>query len=296
MNLIHLRYFVELAHTQHYTRAAEHLCITQPSLSHAIGQLEKELGLPLFEKNGRGTTLTYYGRQFLACAIQTLETLDGGVQALEQVGRGEGVIRLGFLRPLGVEFVPRLAKLFLEENPGKDIRFTFHTGATGALLDGLRARQYDVVFASRPPEALGLSAVRVGRQDLVLIVPKCHPLAGRKTVDLAQTLPYPQIFFSKGTGVRGIVDGLFEAIGGTPQIVYETEEDQVVAGLTAHGFGIAVVPYMDLLLRLDVQILQIVRPTWEREFCMLHDERSYQSPAAVRFREFVRQKTGWARE
>ena len=48
MNLSHLRYFVELAHTRHYTRAAEHLFITQPSLSHAIGQLESELGVPLF--------------------------------------------------------------------------------------------------------------------------------------------------------------------------------------------------------------------------------------------------------
>lgn len=50
MNLLHLRYFVELAGTQHYTRAAEALCITQPTLSHAISQLEFELGLPLFEK------------------------------------------------------------------------------------------------------------------------------------------------------------------------------------------------------------------------------------------------------
>lgn len=64
MNLSHLRYFVELAHTRHYTRAAEHLFITQPSLSHAIGQLESELGVPLFERSGRNTTLTGWGRSF----------------------------------------------------------------------------------------------------------------------------------------------------------------------------------------------------------------------------------------
>ena len=64
MNLIHLRYFVELADTRHYTKAAQQLCITQPSLSHAIAQLEKELGVPLFEKNGRNTELTVLGRQF----------------------------------------------------------------------------------------------------------------------------------------------------------------------------------------------------------------------------------------
>ena len=65
MNLTHLRYFVELADTRHYTKAAQQLCITQPSLSHAIAQLEKELGVALFEKNGRNTELADFGRQVL---------------------------------------------------------------------------------------------------------------------------------------------------------------------------------------------------------------------------------------
>ena len=83
MNLYHLRYFVQLAHTRHYTRAAEQLCITQPSLSHAISQLENELGLPLFEKTGRNTELTRFGEQFLECAERTLSTLDEGVEELD---------------------------------------------------------------------------------------------------------------------------------------------------------------------------------------------------------------------
>lgn len=64
--------------TQHYTRAAERLCITQPSLSHAIAQMEGELGVPLFEKRGRNVVLTHFGEQFLTCAQQTLATLDEG--------------------------------------------------------------------------------------------------------------------------------------------------------------------------------------------------------------------------
>ena len=287
MNLLHLRYFAELAQTQHYTRAAEKLCITQPSLSHAIAQLEAELGVPLFEKAGRGVVLTPYGKQFLSCAQQTLSTLDGGVEELRRVGRGEGLIRLGLLRTLGVEFVPKLAERFLQAHPDKNIRFSFSTGVTGELLEGLRARQYDMVFASRPPVELNLTSVAVSRQDIVLIVPKKHPLAKQHVIDLADTLPYPQVCFSKGSGMRDVVDGLFEKIGASPEIAIETQEDQVVAGLVAHGFGIAVVPYMDLLLRLDVQILQIARPSWEREFYLVHDSRAYQSPAARSFREFV---------
>lgn len=66
MNLSYIRYFVTLAHVRHYTKAAEQLCITQPSLSHAVTQLEKELGIPLFEKNGRNTTLTQFEKSFLS--------------------------------------------------------------------------------------------------------------------------------------------------------------------------------------------------------------------------------------
>ena len=72
MNLFQLRYFVTLAKMQHYTKAAHELCITQPSLSHAISQLEAELGVALFEKSGRNTTLTSFGEEFLICANRTL--------------------------------------------------------------------------------------------------------------------------------------------------------------------------------------------------------------------------------
>lgn len=287
MNLLHLRYFVELAHTRHYTRAAERLCITQPSLSHAIAQLETELGVPLFEKCGRNTLLTHFGEQFLVCAQQTLSTLDEGVDALQRVGRGEGLIRLGLLRTLGVDFIPQLAARFLAENPEKNIHFTFHTGVTSQLLEGLSTRQFDLAFCSKPAPELGLTSIAVERQDLVLIVPRNHPLGQQHSIHLADTLPYPHVYFSQGSGMRDVVDELFDRIGERPQIAYETEEDHVVAGLVAHGFGVAVVPYMEMLLRLDVKILQIAQPVWERNFYMVSDDRAYQSPAVRQFRQFV---------
>lgn len=86
MNLSYIRYFVELAHVQHYTNAARNLNITQPSLSHAISQLEEELGVMLFEKNGRNTELTAFGREFLACAERSLGTLDAGVESIKKGG------------------------------------------------------------------------------------------------------------------------------------------------------------------------------------------------------------------
>ena len=287
MNLFYLRYFVTLAHVKHYTRAAEQLCITQPSLSHAISQLENELGVPLFEKSGRNTTLTRFGEEFLVCAEHTLSTLDAGVSSIRKSARGEGLIRLGFLRTLGVEFIPRLAAGFLKKNAELDIHFTFHTGVTQHLLEGLAARKYDLIFCSEPLEKENLTVIPIQKQDLVLITPKDHPLASRNDIDLEETLLYPHIFFDKSSGIRNVVERMFSQIGRQPEIAYETEEDQVIAGLVAQKFGIALVPYMDLLLKLDVKILSIRSPSCERAIFMINDNRIYMPPAVKRFREFV---------
>ena len=287
MNLLHLRYFAELARTQHYTRAAQTLCITQPTLSHAIGQLEMELGVPLFEKCGRNVRLTYSGEQFYEYTINALNSIDEGVDLLQSVGRGEGVIRLGLLRTLGTDFVPGLAAGFLKSQSGKNIRFSFHTGVTGELLNGLKERKYDLVFASKPRDEYNFTSVPVNKQDLVLIVPKSHPLAQKQIIDLVDTLPYPQVSFTQGSGLRDVIMRLYSKIDAEPNIAYETEEDQVVAGLVAQDFGIAIVPYMDLLFKLNIKILPIVNPQWERYFYMISDETAFQSQAVRRFCDYV---------
>ncbi len=287
MNLFQLRYFVKLAQEQHYTRAAKQLNITQPSLSHAISQLEEELGVQLFEKSSRNTHLTQFGRDFLECVENSLSILDNGIEAMKRNARGEGLIRLGFLRTLGISFIPELTARYLRENPQWNVQFTFHTDVTNKLLRGLQNREYDMVFASKPQEPEVFDYEPVEKQDLVLIVPRDHPLSKYHTIDLGDTLEYPYVFFEKDSGLRSVVDGLFEKIGKTPRIAYETDEDQVIAGMVASGFGIAVVPYMELLLRLNVKILQIAYPSWERKFYMVTQKHIYLSPAVEKFREYV---------
>ena len=267
MNLFYLRYFVTLAHVKHYTKAAQQLCITQPSLSHAIAQMEKELGVPLFEKSGRNTLLTPFGREFLACAEHTLSTLDDGIASLQRSARGSGLIRLGFVRPLGIHFVPRLAAEFLQAYPENDIHFTFHTGITRQLLDDLQQQKVDLLFCSKPQDDLKLTAVPVQKQELVVIVPQNHPLAVNTGVRLADTASYPHIYFTQTSGIRSVIDDMFLRENAVPNIVTETEEDEVIAGLVAEGFCIAVVPYMDLLQKLPVKILSITSPRAAVPYC-----------------------------
>ena len=287
MNLFYLRYFVTLAHEKHYTKAAKQLCITQPSLSHAIDQLEAELGVQLFEKSGRNTTLTRFGEDFLSCAERTLATLDAGVDSIKKSAAGEGVVRLGFVRPLGIKFIPELAADFLRANEGKNISFTFNTDVTGKLLEGMKEQRFDLLFCSEPPKELELTAVPVKNQELVLIVPAAHPLAERDEVSLEETADCDYVYFHADSGIRGVIDDMFARAELVPKIVYETEEDEVIAGLVAAGFGVAVVPYMDMLQKLDLKVIRIKSPSYERSFFMVNDGKRYMPPSVKSFYDFV---------
>lgn len=288
MNLYHLRYFVTLAHLEHYTKAAEILAITQPSLSHAISSLEKELGVKLFEKDGRNVALTKCGQAFLTDVEQSLEMLDSSVNKLKMTGLGEGRIDIGMLRNLS-STVPKFVKDFLDSNPNKDVHFHFHTstGLTPDIVRGLKERQYDIAFCSMMDNEPLIEFTPISRQELVLIVPKGHPLEDRDSIDLHETLSYPQVIFSKQSSLRPVIDRLFEMCGGYPQSEYALEEDQAIAGLVSEGFGIAVVPRMPILDYMPVKTIEIVKPGWERTFYMATLKNVYQAPVVQNFKTFV---------
>lgn len=288
MNLYHLRYFVTLAHLEHYTKAAEILAITQPSLSHAIASLEKELGIKLFEKDGRNVVLTKCGQAFLKDVEQSLDMLDSSINRIRMTASGEGRIDIAMLRTLDV-VVPNFVKDFLNSKPHKNINFYFHTSTelTPDIIQGLKDRKYDVAFCSKMENEPLIDFVPITRQELVLIVPKGHPLENRDSIDLKETLSYPQIVFSKQSGLRPIIDKLFEKCGGQPKIEYSLEEDQAVAGLVSAGFGIAVIPKMQVLNYMPVKIIKIEKPTWERIFYMASLKNVYQAPVINEFKNFV---------
>lgn len=289
MNLYHLRYFVTLAHLEHYTKAAEILSITQPSLSHTISSLESELGVKLFEKDGRNVVLTKCGQAFLVDVEQALDMLDSSINKLQMTGFGEGRIDIVQLRTLSSAVVPNFVKGFLDSTPNKKIDFHFHssTGLTSDMIQGLKERKYDIAFCSKMDNEPLVEFVPVAKQELVLIVPEGHPLDGKTSINLKESLTYPHIVFSKRSGLRHVIDKLFENCGGYPQIAYSMEEDQGVAGLVSAGFGIAVVPRMPILSSLPVSIIEIATPSWERLFYMATLKNVYQAPVITNFKNYV---------
>lgn len=203
MNLNQLHYFVTLAHIEHYTRAAEMLSITQPSLSHAISMLEQELETNLFEKRGRNVVLTKYGKVFLEYVEEALKILDSGVKKTRALTSDTGgVIDLAYIFTLGSVFVPQLVGGFLKEHEDWDVNFRFSVGNTTEIIQGLKEEKYDIAFCSRKEKESGIDFVPIAKEKLVVVVPRDHELAGRGSVDLKETLPYPQVYFTKNSGLR----------------------------------------------------------------------------------------------
>lgn len=146
MNLNQLYYFVALAKTEHYCKTAEILAITQPSLSHAIANLEEELGTVLFEKRGRNVALTKYGKVFLEYATESLQLLEAGIKKTRTMnGEHTGIIDLGYIFTLGIEFIPRMVRGFLAEHPELDVDFRFTVGNTQEIIRGLKEEKYDEI-------------------------------------------------------------------------------------------------------------------------------------------------------
>ncbi len=290
MNLYHLRYFVTLAHLEHYTKAAELLSITQPSLSHAISSLEKELGVKLFEKEGRNVVLTKCGQVFLEDVEQSLEILDSSVSKLQMTGSGEGLIDIAVLRTLSTNLVPNIVRNYLDSHPDRQIDFRFYnsTGLTPDIIAELKERKYDIAFCSMMDNEPTIEFIPIARQELVLIVPKGHPLEGRDNINLAEALDYPLIGFARRSGLRPIIDKLFEQCDSIPKYAYEVEEDHAVAGLVGAYFGVAVVPNMPILNYMPVNVIHIASPSWERMFYMCTLKNVYQAPAVLEFKEYAK--------
>lgn len=223
---------------------------------------------------------------------QSLEMLDSSVNRLQMTGLGEGRVDIGMLRTLS-STVPKFVKDFLDSKPNKNIHFYFHTSTdlTQHIIRGLKERRYDIAFCCKVENEPLIEFIPIFCQELVLIVPKGHPLEERDSIDLRDTLAYPQITFSKQSGLKPVIDKLFEKCGGRPQSDFALEEDQAVAGLVSAGFGIAVVPRMSVLDYMPVKIIEIVKPTWERIFYMATMKNVYQAPVIQHFKKFVSDHT-----
>ncbi|MGM9532646.1 LysR family transcriptional regulator [Intestinibacter sp.] len=288
MNLNHLQYFVKLAHLEHYTKAAKDLSITQPSLSHAISALEEELGTKLFEKHGRNVVLTKYGKIFLKYVEKSLDYLQEGIDKTKALTCStSGVIDLGYIYTLESEFVPMIVRKFLNENEDKNFGFTFSSSNTKSIIEGLKNERFDIGFCSMVEDENSIEFIKVKEEELVVVVPKNHELSKYKEIDLAKTIGYKHIAFTKSSGLRPVIDNLFKRINKKQDISYEVEKDESMAGLVAEDFGIAVMPNIPFLKYFNVDVIKLKSPVYSRNIYMAKLKNKYLSPAVDEFSKFV---------
>ena len=137
MNLSQLYYFRKLAEVKHYTHAAEELFISQPTLSNSISQLEKELGIPLFKREGRTIKLTRYGAEFYEYATEALNALEKGIAlAKEHAGSPTGSIDIGAIYTIQSDYLPELIKGY-RETYGRGAQVNVFQGLTLPLIEDL---------------------------------------------------------------------------------------------------------------------------------------------------------------
>lgn len=152
MNLNTLYYFKVLAQLQHYSQAAELLYISQPSLSHAISALEKDLGVPLFQKKGRNVELTKYGKIFSSYITKGFDEIENGEKTIRKLSRNDsGMIDFAFLYILGANFVPRLLSNFLKLETSKNISFSLKQNNSRVLSENLKKGNYDLALCTFVP-------------------------------------------------------------------------------------------------------------------------------------------------
>ena len=184
MNLSQLYYFRKLAEVKHYTHAAEELFISQPTLSNSISQLEKELGIPLFKREGRTIKLTRYGAEFYEYATEALNALEKGIAlAKEHAGSPTGSIDIGAIYTIQSDYLPALIKGY-RETYGRSAQVNVFQGLTLPLIEDLENDRYELAFTAYVPDKANLTFIPVLTQQLVAVAHRSDKLAWSKNLKL----------------------------------------------------------------------------------------------------------------
>ena len=261
MNTDYLHYFSTLAELQHYGNAAKALNMSQPGLSHAIRSLEEYFGLPLFEKTGRNVRLSPYGVELKKHIDVILNGLDELDQKISDFHREDKVIRIASVYPLAGSFIPELIQSCSEKFP-----FAIYNGMTPDILQGLENMTYDLGFCSAQPSSELFEYCPVQKSYVGIVVPKGHELIIKETFSFRDITTYPQIFFTRTSPMRKLQEQIYKDYQISAAPACEAEEIEVILNMIEHGFGISVLPYLDIFKNRNVDVLPLSETKWESTF------------------------------
>ncbi|MCR9246293.1 MAG: LysR substrate-binding domain-containing protein [bacterium] len=272
MEFHQLRYFVAAAETASMSAAARREHVSQPALSRQVAQLERTLGVPLFERKKQRIHLTPAGKFFLPRARQLLCDAELGAQQLrEEFGGARRTLRLGYLSPFLDDLVAPTVRQLKRDH--RSLKVAMFDLPPGAQLDRLGARELDAAILGNlePEHSQRFTARQLSRHRFAAALPADHPLADRRRIPLAalrgetwvslDDLAFP--------GRRAFLQAVCNDAGFEPAIGAEVDSVTTMLGTVAAGDDVALVPHHSSKLPHDGVVfvrLESPAPTAELRF------------------------------
>jgi len=282
MQVQQLAYFAAVARTRHFTRAAELVGVSQPTLSKQIRVLENSLGSPLFVRNRGQIELTSAGEALLPHAQRLLIDVESAQRSVDEVaGLRRGRVRLGATPSLCDGLLPDLLATFHERHP--DIELEVQEAGSRVLTRELRQGRLDLallIVPLRPDSAIETTSLMTER--LVLASPANADLPGAIGVSGLRDLPL--VMFREGYDLREVTLGACRTAGFEPRLAVEGGEMSAVLRFVEAGLGHAVVPEMVMRDRPKLRATRLERPALRREIALAHRSDALQL-AALAFRD-----------
>ena len=284
-----LRVFAEVARHGSMARAAEMLHLTPPAVSMQIKELEGQVGLPLFDRQGRTVALSTAGEDFLVHAKRLLAALKEADDAMARMKRVErGLLTIGMVSTAKY-FVPHLLARFHEQHLGVDLRLRV-VGNREQLVALMASGEVDLCIMGRPPREIATRAEAFAPHPLVFVAPPGHPLLLRPQAPVSALAPYAFIAREQGSGTRAAMTNFFAEHRFTPNISMEMGSNETIKQSVIAGLGLSFLSLHTVGLELRcglLKVLDIAGTPLMRTWHVVHLGAKVLSPAAEAFRHFV---------
>lgn len=286
IELRHLRYFVSVAETENFTRAAERLGVSQPSVSQQIRDLEQLLGTPLFMRLGKRVRLTEAGLALARTASQVLKKLEQAREAVRSVASLERAhLEIGVIPALHLALVPPALRRLAQAHPGLSV--TVHERPSREIEVEVESGRYDLGLGLLGQPSPNLEFKRLLVQEFSLIVAPGHPLAGKSRLAIRSLADVPLVALPPSYPMRQEVEDLLGTVRLRPRIQHEIETvDGALMALVATGLA-TLLPPIVLSGRPNLGLIAIPLTGGNRpmEFGTLLPKGALPTPAVAAFLE-----------
>ncbi len=289
MDIRQLRYFMEIARQNNFTKAANLLHIAQPAVSVSIKKLEEELDLTLFNRQEKKISLTAEGEIFLEHVKRILDEVKAAemeMGALKGLDRGE--VRLGIPPMLGAYFFPKIISGFMEKHPG--LHLSVYGDGSWKIQSMLSSSELDmgVIVGSDYPEDLEVH--RFMREEVVVCVNSDHHLAQRSSISYQEFAKQDLAFYKEGYYLRELIFDMLKKKGIVPNVLVETNLFSLVAALVMNGKGVSVCLRMVTDQNVGMKAISFEPPLY-MDLMIAWKQQSYLSRANRAFVEYLLEQT-----